>query len=83
MKQVLQGAEIATDFKSGSRKLIPLIHSHGIGMSCEMYQTMAQEMASSGYVVFLIDHKDGTCSFTETENSSLKTFQDISISSKD
>lgn len=37
MSIVIQGADLAKEFENGTRKLIPIIHSHATGMNCEMY----------------------------------------------
>ena len=66
MPHVLANAQIASQFRNGYHKLLPVIHSPAAGLNCELYQGMAQQLASCGHVVFLMDHSDGTCSFTET-----------------
>ena len=40
--------------------LIPIIFSHGLTGNRMFYQLMGQEFASHGYIVFIIDHLDGT-----------------------
>ena len=40
--------------------LIPIIFSHGLTGNRTFYQLMGQEFASHGYIVFMIDHHDGS-----------------------
>jgi platelet-activating factor acetylhydrolase len=47
------------------RKKWPLmIFSHGVGCSRLMYSTFCGEMASRGYIVVAIEHRDGTSPVT-------------------
>lgn len=45
-------------------KLIPIVFSHGVCSSRNMHSVMCSEMAAHGYVVFALDHHDGTCAYT-------------------
>jgi predicted dienelactone hydrolase len=47
-------------------KLVPIIFSHGTASQAASYSLHQIEMASHGYVVFGIDHDDGTCFYTES-----------------
>ena len=40
--------------------LIPIILSHGLTGNRTIYQLNGQELASHGYIVFMIDHLDGS-----------------------
>lgn len=62
---VCPDGEIAQFFKSGEFKLCPIVFSHGMKGSRCMYSTICQEMASHGYIVFALDHHDGSCPYTE------------------
>ena len=64
---VCPDGEIAQFFKSGEFKLCPIIFSHGMKGSRCMYSTICQEMASHGYIVFALDHHDGSCPYTENK----------------
>lgn len=55
---------LAADFNTGSKKLIPIVFSHGLTGSRTMYSVLGRELASCGYAVFLIDHHDGSTCFT-------------------
>ena len=67
-----QDGKIADDFEFGRKRLIPIVFSHGLTDSRGMYQVTASEMASHGYIMFLIDHHDGTCSYTESKDGEYK-----------
>ena len=61
-------ASLAKDFSTGHTKLVPVIFSHGLtGTRC-FYSTIASEMASHGFIVYLMDHHDGSCGYTEKKD---------------
>ena len=62
---VVQNAQLAEDFASGSKKLVPVIVCHGLSAMKDAYSGIARELASHGYIVFTFDFTDGTCAFTE------------------
>ena len=51
-------------------EIIPIIISHGLTASRSLYTSLCSELASFGYIVFALDHHDGTCCYTEDQNSS-------------
>ena len=65
---VCPDAPLAKDFSTGAKKLIPIIFSHGLTGSRCFYSVIARELASHGYIVFLMDHHDGSCCYTEKLN---------------
>jgi platelet-activating factor acetylhydrolase len=52
-------------FSGGEMKLIPIVYSHGLTGSRTSYTSVCQELASHGYIVFALDHHDGSCPYTE------------------
>ena len=65
--------ELSEDFTSGS-KLAPILFSHGFcGNRC-MYSVQCSELASFGYLVFAIDHLDGSGNLTETRQQTIVKF---------
>lgn len=50
-------------------ELIPIIISHGLTASRSLYSSLCSELASFGYIVFALDHHDGTCCYTEDQNA--------------
>ena len=46
-------------------EIIPIIISHGLTASRSLYSSLCSELASFGYMVFALDHHDGTCCYTE------------------
>lgn len=52
-----------------------IIFSHGVGTSRLMYSTFCGEMASQGYIVCAIEHRDGTspCSTIVAKDGKSKT----------
>ena len=46
---------LAEDFASGSKKLIPIMFSHGMLASRCAYTVTNRELASNGYIVFVMD----------------------------
>ena len=62
---VVQDADLHSDFTSSSQKpLIPIIYCHGLGSNRSMHTGTCRDLASHGYIVFAIDHKDETSSYT-------------------
>lgn len=50
------------------KSLIPVIYSHGV-TSCRTFQSgSCRDLASHGYIVFSIDHHDGTCNYSRLKN---------------
>jgi hypothetical protein len=67
---------LADVFYKGEKKLIPIVFSHGLTASRVLYQVTARELASHGYIIFLIDHHDGTCTYTENKRGDKKFYFD-------
>ena len=70
----MSSADLAHDYKSGSKKLIPIVFSHGLTASRFIYQVYAQELASNGYIVFIPDHIDGSCVYTKLSDGKVMKF---------
>ena len=66
---VEKNGKVASDFRNGQKCLIPIVFSHGLEECRGTYSVMARELASHGYMVFLIDHHDGSCVYTETSKN--------------
>ena len=65
--------ELSEEFNLGS-KLAPILFSHGFcGNRC-MYSVQCSELASFGYLVFAIDHLDGSGNLTETRQQTIVKF---------
>ena len=57
-------APLALQFQRGEKKLIPMVHVHGLMMnSCE-HTGVPMQMASHGYLVVVPDQMDNTCPWT-------------------
>lgn len=44
--------------------MIPIIFSHGLTACRGLYTNICSELASYGYMVFALDHHDGSCCYT-------------------
>jgi cephalosporin-C deacetylase-like acetyl esterase len=51
-------------------KLIPIIFSHGFLGNATSVSRHCLELASHGYIVFSMDHMDGSCGYTEKKDGS-------------
>ena len=71
---VCYNGRVASDFKSGLKKLVPVVFSHGLEECRGSYTVMAKELASNGYIVFLLDHHDGSCVYTESASGKIVNF---------
>ena len=58
------------ELNNDTNEIIPIIISHGLTASRSLYSTLCSEFASFGYMVFALDHHDGTCCYTEDQNAS-------------
>jgi hypothetical protein len=52
----------------GKKKLVPLVVSHGFTSNKFQLSTICTELASFGYIVFAIDHHDGSATYSEKED---------------
>ena len=68
---------LANDFATGKKKLVPIVFSHGLTANRSLYSTNARELSAHGFLVILLDHQDGTCSYTENKDGSKKVYFDI------
>lgn len=68
----LHDGTISKDFTSNTspaqNRLAPIIFSHGISSSRGMHTGSCRDFASHGYIAFIMDHKDESCSYTESED---------------
>ena len=46
-------------------KLVPIIFSHDIISQASKYSGLLRQLASHGFIVFAMDHLDGSCNYTE------------------
>ena len=51
--------------KFKNKRIIPIIFSHGLTACRAFYSSLCIELASFGFIVFVLDHHDGSCSYTE------------------
>ena len=79
MDAVFEG-DVAPDFEGSlSKPLIPIIFCHGISSNRTMQSGSCRDFASHGYIVFMLDHKDGTASFYKSlSNEDTGSFYDNS-----
>ena len=63
--QVCKDGTLSKTFTKDGVNLIPIILSHGLTASRTRYTAICQELASHGYIVFALDHHDGSCPYTE------------------
>lgn len=66
---IAEDAELSSDFSGEEKSLIPILWSHGNGSARYLYTGIAREFASRGYIVFAIDHNDGSNLFYETSDN--------------
>jgi len=55
-------------------KLSPIIFSHGLCNYSAIYSQHNLELASHGYIVFVPNHNDGTCCYTEKSDGTPVVF---------
>mmetsp|Transcript_13559 Transcript_13559/g.13292 ORF Transcript_13559/g.13292 Transcript_13559/m.13292 type:complete len:255 (+) Transcript_13559:32-796(+) len=65
---VVMDANLSKDFLGKEKSLVPIIFSHGYGLARYFYTALFREIVSHGYIVFAIDHSDGTCTYSQLSN---------------
>jgi hypothetical protein len=63
---------LKSDQNPNPKKLIPIIHCHGLTCSRTSQSVSCRDLASHGYIVFSIDHYDGTANFSVLKNGENK-----------
>lgn len=48
--------------------MVPIVYSHGSSSNRTMHSGTCKDFASHGYIVFAIDHHDGTCSYYQKQD---------------
>ena len=67
MLPLLDKGQIAPEFHKGSKLLQPIIISHGLGLSRSHYVVLSRELASYGFIVFVLNHNDRSCELTTSQ----------------
>jgi len=63
----VKDAELSKEFLEG-KKLIPVVWSHGLTANSNYYNMLGMEFASNGYIVFILDHLDGSAGYVELKD---------------
>ena len=66
------------EFNHSFKSIVPIVFSHGLTDARENYSVTAMELASHGYMVFLLDHHDGSCRYTENADNTKQWWFDTS-----
>jgi hypothetical protein len=74
ISNICPDADIDIAFKTGEKKLVPLIHCHGFGTSADEHIAIPMQFASYGYFCVIPDFMDGSAPWTTDING-----QDIFI----
>lgn len=62
----LTNGELQEDFNS--QPLIPIVCSHSHSANRTMHTGIYRDFASHGYIVFVLDHRDESCSYVESRD---------------
>ena len=54
---------------------VPIIYSHGLGGNRSCYSSVCIDLASHGYVVFALEHSDGSASLNVLPNKTVKEYK--------
>lgn len=60
---VIVNSPLDSDFLTDSKKLTPIIFSHGLTANKSMHTHICKELASYGCIVYALDHTDSSCSY--------------------
>ena len=64
----LEDGQISAKYSSGEVGIRPVVFSHGWTGDSSQYSGIARDLASHGYLVVAINHRDGSCFYTERED---------------
>lgn len=71
--------ELADDDKH-EKKFIPIVFSHGVGCTVSWFSTICKDLASQGFIVFCIEHKDSTALYYKDEYEHDKYYKNLDMS---
>jgi hypothetical protein len=77
--ETAEEGELPDEFAKGHKKLIPIIYCHGLSSNRSMHSGTCRDLASHGYIVFIMDHEDGTSSYTVSEDGKKEQNYDNSM----
>ena len=75
LQAVFQAPLDITEPGAAPLALVPVIFSHALMNQGVKYSGHLAELVSQGYIVFAIDHLDGSCGYTELQERTQKPFQ--------
>ena len=75
MNVVYEGTLHRDYTSSTSKPLIPVIYCHGLSSNRSMHSGTCRDLASHGYIVFIIDHQDGTSSYTVSKDGTERYYE--------
>lgn len=64
INQLSPNGVLANDFYTGQKKLIPLVHVHGLMACAAEHTAVPMQLASNGYIVIVPDMMDETAPWT-------------------
>lgn len=70
---VFTDAPFSQEFLSKQQSIKPIIFSHGYTGHGNAWSGMLRDWVSHGYIVFSMDHQDGSSSYTEKEDGTAIT----------
>lgn len=62
----LTNGSLSRDFYD--KPLIPIVCSHSLSANRTMHSGIYRDFASHGYIVFVLDHRDESCSYVESRD---------------
>jgi platelet-activating factor acetylhydrolase len=75
---VVKDGKIAKDFTGGAAKqLIPIVYVHGLSCNGVAQSGSCRDLASHGYMVFSMDHFDGSAYISKRENGETRFFSAV------
>ena len=77
--ETAEEGELPEEFAKGLKKLIPVIYCHGLSSNRSMHSGTCRDLASNGYIVFIMDHEDGTSVYTLSEDGKKEQYYDNSM----
>jgi len=72
---VVSEGPIAKDFEK--RALVPIVYVHGLTCTGLSQSGSCRDFASHGYIVFALDHFDGTCYYSKKKSGEVKLWSSM------
>mmetsp|Transcript_3855 Transcript_3855/g.2582 ORF Transcript_3855/g.2582 Transcript_3855/m.2582 type:complete len:117 (+) Transcript_3855:450-800(+) len=76
---VARGGQLADDFTRYGKPLIPIVYCHGLSSNRTMQSGSCRDLASHGYIVYIMDFGDNSCYYSEDPDQNPQYFNTMHL----